>query len=71
MSQALERRLISCSMWALVAHSMWNLFRPEIETVSPALKGRFLSTVTPGKSKLLLLYDAVINGIIFIICFSD
>jgi len=31
-------------------HSMWNLSGPGIEPVSPALAGRFLSTVPPGKS---------------------
>ena len=32
-------------------HSMWNLPGPGIETVYPALVGRFLSTVPPGKSR--------------------
>ena len=36
----------------LVAHSMWNLPRPGTEPVSPALVGRFLSTLAPGKSCL-------------------
>jgi len=34
----------------LVAPSMWNLTRPGMEPVFPALAGRFLSTVAPGKS---------------------
>ena len=33
----------------LAAHRMWNLPRPRIEPVSPALAGRFSST--PGKSQ--------------------
>ena len=40
------------SLWCmdLVPHGMWNLPRPEIKTVSPALVGRFLNTGPPGKS---------------------
>ena len=33
---------------------MWNLPGPGIEPVSPDLKGRFLSTVPPGKSQKVL-----------------
>ena len=31
----------SCGTWAYLPHSMWNLPRPGIETMSPALAGRF------------------------------
>ena len=48
--QALDCRLISCGMWTLLPHVMWNLPRPGIEPVSPALAGRFLTTEPPGKS---------------------
>ena len=34
---------------------MWNLPRPGINPVSPSLASGFLSTMPPGKSKLLLL----------------
>ena len=44
---ALERRLSSCG---LVLRSMWDLPRPGLEPVSPALAGGFLTTVPPGKS---------------------
>ena len=30
---------------------MWDLPRPGLETVSPALAGRFLTTAPPGKSQ--------------------
>ena len=33
---------------------MWNLPRPGIEPMSPALAGGFLSTVPPGKSHGIL-----------------
>ena len=34
---------------------MWDLPRPGIKPVSPALAGGFLTTVPPGKSPLALL----------------
>jgi len=43
-------RLSNCGTWALVAHGIWNLLRPEIKSVSLALAGRFLFNVPPGKS---------------------
>ena len=55
-SQALERRLSSCGAWASLLHSMWDLLRSVLEPVSPALAGRFLTTVPPGKSLLNFLY---------------
>ena len=48
-----------CCVWAfiVVAHRlrfcMWNLPWPGTELVSPALAGRFLSIVLPGKSWML------------------
>ena len=46
----------------LVACSMWNLRRPGVKPVSPALAGRFLTTAPPGRSRLSslkLLYDTL------------
>ena len=48
-SQALEHRLSSCGAWAQLLHGMWNLPRPGLEHVSPALAGEFLTTAPPGK----------------------
>ena len=48
-SLALEHRLSSCGTWASLLHCMWDLPRPGIEPVSPALAGRFSTTVPPGK----------------------
>ena len=48
-SQALEHRLSSCGTWAQLLHSMWDIPRPGLESVSPALAGGFLITVPPGK----------------------
>ena len=49
-SQSLECRLSSCGTRALLLCGMWDLPGPGIEPVSPALVGRFLTTVPPGKS---------------------
>ena len=35
---------------------MWNLPRPGLEPVSPALAGRFSTTAPPGKPHLLSTY---------------
>ena len=48
-SRALEHRLSSCGTRAQLLCGMWDLPRPGIEPVSPALAGRFLTTVPPGK----------------------
>ena len=43
-SVAAARDLSSCGMWASVLHSMWGFPGVEIEPVSPALAGGFLTT---------------------------
>ena len=43
------RRLRSCGSRAWLLRGMWDLPRPGLEPVSPALAGRFLTTVPPGK----------------------
>ena len=50
--------LSSCRAWASLLHSMWDLPGPGIELLSPALAGRFLSTVPPGKSGYELMISA-------------
>ena len=51
---------------------MWDLPGPGIEPVSPALAGRFLTTVPPGKSqdlkKIFLFYIGVelINNVVLV-----
>ena len=42
--------LSSCGSRPQLLQGMWDLPRPGIEPVSPALAGRFLTTVPPGKS---------------------
>ena len=43
------RRLSNCGSRAQLLRSMWDLPRPGLEPVSPALAGRFLTTALPGK----------------------
>ena len=42
------RRLSSCGSRAQLLRGMWDLPRPGLEPVSPALEGRFSTTAPPG-----------------------
>ena len=46
------RRLSNCGSRAQSLRGMWDLPRPGLEPVSPALAGRFLTTAPPGKPKV-------------------
>ena len=54
------RRLSSCGSRAQLLCSMWDLPRPRLEPVSPALAGRFSTTAPPGKPLIFLIvsFDA-------------
>ena len=43
------RRLSNCGSRGQLLHGMWDLPRPGLEPVSPALAGRFSTTAPPGK----------------------
>ena len=43
------RRLSSCGSRTQLLRGMWDLPRPGLEPVSPALAGRFSTTAPPGK----------------------
>ena len=43
------RRLSHCGSRAQLFHGMWDLPRPGLEPVSPALAGRFSTTAPTGK----------------------
>ena len=43
------RRLSSCGARAQLLRGMWDLPRPGLKPVSPALAGRFSTTAPPGK----------------------
>ena len=50
------RRLSSCGSRAQLLPGMWDPPRPGLEPVSPALAGRFSTTVPPGKPSFCSLY---------------
>ena len=45
------RRLSNCGSRAQLLRGMWNLPRPGLEPVSPALTGGFSTTAPPGKPR--------------------
>ena len=60
------RRLSNCGPRAQLLHDMWDLPRPGLEPVSPALAGRFSTTAPPGKPcliilKILFLHSRILN----------
>ena len=48
-------RLSSCGSRAQLLRGMWDLPRPGLEPVSPALAGRFSATAPPGKPSRYVL----------------
>ena len=48
-------RLSNCGSRAQLLRGMWDLPRPGHEPVSPALAGRFSTTVPPGKPRTVIL----------------
>ena len=55
-------RLSSCGSRAQLLCSMWDLPRPGLEPVSPALAGRFSTTAPPGKSCSCVLMPLIPSG---------
>ena len=55
------RRLSSCGSRAQLLRGMWDPPRPGLEPVSPALAGRFSTTVPPGKPPTELLREGMIR----------
>ena len=49
------RRLSSCGSRAQLLRGMWDLPRPGLEPVPPALAGRFSTTAPPGKPHTVIL----------------
>ena len=50
------RRLSNCGSRAQLLRGMWDLPRPGLEPVSPALAGRFSTTAPPGKPPPLFYF---------------
>ena len=51
------RRLSSCGSRAQLLRGVWDLPRPGLEPVSPALAGRLSTTAPPGKPSINSLYQ--------------
>ena len=51
------RRLSNCGSRAQLLRGMWDLPRPGLEPVSPALAGRFSTTAPPGKPRHYFLNE--------------
>ena len=75
-----ERRLSSCGSQAHLLRGMWDLPRPGLEPVSPALAGRFSTTVPPGKpyfrtfnknATLVLLVVIMVSAVFLIYLIVD
>ena len=49
------RRLSSCGSQAQLLRGMWDLPRPGLEPMSPALAGRLSTTAPPGKPSVIFL----------------
>ena len=49
-----EHRLSNCGSRAWLLRGMWDLPRPGLEPVSPALAGRLSTTAPPGKPNRIL-----------------
>ena len=56
------RRLSSCGSRAQLLRGIWDLPRPGLEPVSPALAGRLSTTVPPGKPQAKVLFCAWLIG---------
>ena len=59
-------RLSSCGSRAQLLRGMWDPPRPGLEPASPALAGRFSTTVPPGKPCMFLYFT-----IFFDTCWND
>ena len=49
------RRLSNCGSWAQLLRGMWDLPRPGLDPLSPALAGRLSTTAPTGKARSLVL----------------
>ena len=59
---AVECRLSSCGARAQFLCGMWDLPRPRIEPVSPALTSRFLTIAPPGKPQTYIFLKIVFHS---------
>ena len=60
------RRLSNCGSRAHLLCGMWDLPRPGLEPVSPALAGRFSTTAPPGKPPPFELLNLAFQTLLFL-----
>ena len=61
-SLVVKHRLSSCGTRAHLLCDVWDLPRPEIEPLSPALAGGFYTAEPLGKPRSLLFYVTLLRG---------
>ena len=61
------RRLSNCGSRAQLLRGMWDLPRPGLEPVSPALAGGLSTTAPPGKPSCFFLINTIFNNCYFIL----
>ena len=64
------RRLSNCGSRAQLLRGMWDLPRPGLEPVSPALAGRFSTTAPPGKPSFLFNLYYVFIHVVMLQCLN-
>ena len=64
-------RLSSCGSWAQPLRGMWDLPRPGLEPASPALAGRFSTTVPPGKPCTQIFKHAILSFVLMLLQNED
>ena len=57
-------RLSNCGSRAQLLRGMWDLPRPGLEPVSPALAGRFSTTAPPGKPLNDVFFNKNVNTLL-------
>ena len=57
------RRLSNCGSWAQLLCGMWDLPRPGLEPMSPALAGGLPATAPPGKPHKVILRQIIFQTI--------
>ena len=61
------RRFSNCGSWAQSLRGMWDLPRPELEPVSPALAGRLSTAAPPGRPPFINSFSLISKFYYFII----
>ena len=63
------RRLSSCGSRAQLLRSMWDLPRPGLEPVFPALAGRLSTTAPPGKPQDTFCMMLILWNLLFLVAY--